>query len=97
MIIFDIVSTCMVFDMGLMTISYLCLIVVIMGHSGKIFNYCDFTIRGSITTLVFFFKFCFENKYIMASPFSFYFLSNKYGHFYKMIAECSEIYYRNDI
>lgn len=54
MIIFDIVFICMVFDMGLMIILYLCLIVVIMGYLGKIFNYCDFIIRGSIIMLVFF-------------------------------------------
>lgn len=97
MIVFDIVFICMVFDMGLMIILYLCLIVVIMGYLGKIFNYCDFIIRGSIIMLVFFLKFCFENKCIMVFFFSFYFLSNKYGYFYKMIVECFEIYYCNDI
>lgn len=54
MIIFDIVFICMVFDMGLMIILYLCLIVVIIGYLGKIFNCCDFRIRGSIIILVFF-------------------------------------------
>lgn len=35
-IICDIVFTCMVFDMGLITTSCLCLIAVFIGHSGKI-------------------------------------------------------------
>lgn len=56
MIIFDIVFICMVFDMGLMIILYLCLIVVIIGYLGKIFNCCDFIIRGSIIILFFFLK-----------------------------------------
>lgn len=54
MIVFDIVFICMVFDMGLMIILYLCLIVVIIGYLGKIFNCCDFIIRGSIIILFFF-------------------------------------------
>lgn len=57
MIIFDIVFICMVFDMGLMIILYLCLIVVIIGYLGKIFNCCDFIIRGSIIILFFFLSF----------------------------------------